>query len=131
QNTAGTLALAKTGAGTLTLSNAASSYTGPTTVSGGILSVASLANGGSNSAIGAASNANTNLVLNGGTLLYTGAAVSTDRLFSVGTSSGTIDSSGTGALNFTNTGTLGLNGQSGARNLILTGSNSATLAGVP
>ena len=124
----GTGSISKSGSGTWTLSNAANSYSGPTTVTGGILSVSTLANGGANSGIGASSNAATNLVLNGGTLQYTGAAVSTDRLFSVGTSGGTIDASGTGTLAFTNTGAIGFNAQSGARLFTLTGTGTGSLA---
>ena len=70
----------------------------------------------------------TNLVFNGGTLRYTGAAVSTDRLFSVGTGGGTLDASGTGAANFTNTGSMAFNSQTGARTVTLTGSSNANNA---
>jgi len=127
----GSGSLFKQGAGTTTLTGA-NSYTGSTTISAGVLSVASIANGGSSSNLGASTNAATNLVINGGVLQYTGAAASTDRLFSVGTSGGTLDASGTGALNFTNTGDMGFNSQSGARTLTLTGTNTGnnTLAAV-
>ncbi|HWY51274.1 MAG TPA: autotransporter-associated beta strand repeat-containing protein [Chthoniobacterales bacterium] len=121
----GTGSITKSGTGTLTLGGT-NTYTGVTTISAGTLSVSSLANGGSNSNIGASSNAATNLVLNGGTLQYTGATVSTDRLFSVGTSGGTIDASGSGAVNFTNTGSMGFNSQSGTRTLTLTGTNTGS-----
>jgi autotransporter-associated beta strand protein len=113
----------KSGTGTLTLSGT-NSYTGITTVTAGTLSINLLANGGSNGSLGAVTNAATNLVLNGGTLQYTGAAVSTDRLFSVGTSGATLDASGTGAVNFTNTGSMGFNSQTGTRTLTLTGTNT-------
>ncbi|MBW8781370.1 MAG: autotransporter-associated beta strand repeat-containing protein [Verrucomicrobia bacterium] len=105
--------------------NAANTYTGPTTVTLGTLSVSSLANGGSASHIGASSNAAGNLVLNGGTLQYTGAAVSTDRLFSLQSSS-TINASGSGAVNFTNTGSMGFNSGTAAKTLTLTGTNTGT-----
>ncbi|MEO7101630.1 MAG: autotransporter-associated beta strand repeat-containing protein [Luteolibacter sp.] len=110
---------------------AANTYTGATTVTAGTLSVGSLANGGSNSNIGASTNAAGNLVLNGGTLQYTGAAVSTDRLFSLQSSS-SINASGSGAVNFTNTGSMGFNGGTAAKTLTLTGTNTGanTIAAV-
>jgi autotransporter-associated beta strand protein len=97
---------------TLTLSNAANTYTGATTINQATLSVAKLANGGSASSIGQSANAAANLVLQGGTLQYTGSGDSTDRLF---TNSGvtppaTIDASGTGPLAFTNTGAVTIGG---------------------
>ena len=55
----------KTGAGLLVLSNAANSYTGATTINTGVLSVSTLANGGSNSGIGASSNLAGNHVISG------------------------------------------------------------------
>src|SRR5690606_11914024 len=65
--------LTKTGAGTLTLTNANNSYTGVTTVTGGTLAVATLADGDVNSSIGAASSDSINIVLsNGGALDYIG-----------------------------------------------------------
>jgi fibronectin-binding autotransporter adhesin len=123
------LSLTKTGTDTLTLSRASNSYTGVTTISGGILSVSTLANGGSNSGIGKSSNAAANLVLDGGTLQYTGAAVSSDRLFTLTRNGGTLDASGSGALTLSNTGTEACT-SSGARTLTLTGNNSGTLAAV-
>jgi fibronectin-binding autotransporter adhesin len=111
------------GSNTATLS-ADNTYTGPTTIKTGVLAVSSLADGGSTSGIGASTSAATNLVINGGTLRYTGAAASTDRLFSLGTASGFIDASGSGALQFTNAGSMGFNSQSGARTLVLTGTST-------
>jgi fibronectin-binding autotransporter adhesin len=129
--TSGTGSVTKSGTGTLTLSGT-NTYTGITTVTAGTLSIDLLSNGGSNSSLGAVSNAATNLVLDGGTLQYTGAAVSSDRLFSVGTSGATLDGSGTGAVNFTNTSAIGFNSQTGTRTLTLTGTNTGynTLAPV-
>ena len=91
------------GSGTVALTGA-NSYSSTTFV-GGNLAVSSLANGGTNSNIGASTNVAGNLVLNRGTLQYSGSAVTTDRLFTVGNGGGAIDSSGSGALVFGNTGT--------------------------
>lgn len=92
------------GAGTLELTGA-NTYTGATFV-GGTLAVTSLANGAVASNIGQSSNAAANLVLNRGTLQYTGTGASTDRLFTVGNGGGTIESSGSGALQFDATGAI-------------------------
>jgi fibronectin-binding autotransporter adhesin len=119
---AGSAGLSKTGVGTLTL-NGTNTYTGVTRISAGTLVATTLANGGSNSSIGAATNAASNLILNAGTLQYTGPAVSTNRLFSLQTSS-SLDASGTGAVNFTNTGYMGFNSNTAAKTLTLAGTNT-------
>lgn len=104
-------------------------YSGFTRIqNGATLSVKILADGGNASGIGSSTSAATNLVLQNGTLRYTGGALSTDRLFSVGNQGGTIDSSGTGALDFTNTGAMGFNSQTGSRTLALAGSAGGSLA---
>lgn len=118
--------LEKTGAGTLTLANAANNYTGATIVSGGTLSVNTLANGGVASGIGMSSNASSKLVLGGGTLQYTGGDVSSDRGFTLGPGVGGIDVSSPGT-------TLTLSGDAvgagalrkdGAGTLVLSGTNT-------
>ena len=119
---AGSGALNKYGDGTLTLGGA-NTYTGATNINAGTLSVSSLANGGTASGIGASSNAASNLVLDGGTLKYTGGGSNMDRLFTVGQSGGTIDSSGTSALVFNNTGSIAVNTGTAGRTLTLTGTN--------
>jgi fibronectin-binding autotransporter adhesin len=68
------------------------------------LEVNTLANGGANSSIGNSSNAAANLLIQGSTLKYVGTGHSTDRLFTIGTAGATLNASGTGAVNFTNTG---------------------------
>ena len=110
----------------------ANTYTGTTSVNGGTLIVSSLANGGTASNIGAATNAPGKLVINGGILRYTGAATSTDRLFTVGTNGATLNASGTGAVNFTGTGSLTMALTANARTLTLMGTNTDanTLSGI-
>ena len=73
---------------------------------GTTLTATTLANGGSPSSIGSSSNAAANLIIQGSTLKYVGGAVSTDRLFTIGSGGAAIDASGSGAVNFTNTGAL-------------------------
>jgi autotransporter-associated beta strand protein len=114
----------KAGSGTVFVSNLSQSYKGSTTLNSGVWEVSLLGSGGTDSHIGQSSSAAGNLVLNGGTLQYVGSAVSLDRLFSLGTNGGTLDASGTGALQFTNGGNMGF-ADSGTHPLILTGSNTS------
>jgi autotransporter-associated beta strand protein len=74
--------------------------------------------------LGGSTNDPSNLIINGGTLQYVGPAGSTDRLFTVGSANATVDSSGTGALNFTNPGSLAFNGTASTV-LTLTGNAAA------
>jgi autotransporter-associated beta strand protein len=76
------LGIHKLGAGTLALGGA-NTYTGPTRLAAGVLSVSALANGGLASGIGASTTNRLNLVFEGGTLRYTGPTVSTDRKFTI------------------------------------------------
>ncbi|HEX2888801.1 autotransporter-associated beta strand repeat-containing protein, partial [Vineibacter terrae] len=116
--------LVKSGPGTQTLSGGASSYSGSTTINGGILAVTTLANGGSNSSIGASSPDASNLIINGGTLRYGGTGGSTDRRFTLGTSGGGLDASGTGAINFTSGAPVTLS-PGGNRTLTIGGTSTA------
>lgn len=120
----GSRSLTHSGTGTTVLSRA-NTYTGATTISGGTLSVSSLADGDTNSNIGASTSAAENLVINGGTLEYTGTGSSSDRAFTVGTGGATIEATGSGALNLTGTGALAYSG-SGTRTITLTGTSTAT-----
>ncbi|EPJ86104.1 autotransporter-associated beta strand repeat-containing protein [Pseudomonas sp. CFII68] len=132
-NGAGVSSLTKTGTGTWILTNNNSDYTGVTTISGGVLGVSKLSNGGAASGIGAASSAASNLVIgNGSTLRYTGVGDSSNRLFTLASGVSFLESSGTGAVNFTNTGTIGLLSPNLARTVALGGTNtdSNTVAGV-
>jgi autotransporter-associated beta strand protein len=129
--------LTKRGAGTFTLSNAASTYAGATNIAAGMVIVSKLADGGQPSSIGASANAYTNLLLgNGTTLKYVGAGDSTDRLFTInGTAAGhgaTLDASGSGPIVFTNTGSLAYGTGNQTRTLNLIGANTGanTLAAV-
>ncbi|SOD51569.1 autotransporter-associated beta strand repeat-containing protein [Pseudoxanthomonas wuyuanensis] len=124
-NGSGATSLTKTGTGLWRLTSATSSYTGVTTISGGILEVNEFADGGMASSIGASSNAAANLVIgNGSTLRYTGAGDTTDRQFTLATGVTFIESSGSGALQFTNTGAVALTGTNTARTIALGGTNT-------
>jgi len=124
----GATSVNKTGGGTWVLSNPASTYTGTTTVTGGILNVGTFANVNTPSSLGSGTGANTDLVLNGGTLQYSaGSAATTDRTFSIGLNGGTIDSSAASplhSLSLTSSGAMGFNLQNGARTLTLAGTNT-------
>jgi fibronectin-binding autotransporter adhesin len=99
--------ITKAGAGTLVLTGA-NTFSGTTSITGGVLSVNSLANGGLASTLGASSASPTSLLFSGnGILRYTGStAATTDRLFSVGITGGRIESSGTGTLSFSSNGSI-------------------------
>ena len=82
------LSLTKAGAGAWSITQA-NTFTGTTSLDGGILNASVIANGGLASGLGQSSNAASNLIFNGGTLQYSANGVaSTDRLFTIGDGSG-------------------------------------------
>lgn len=118
--------LTKSGGGVQSLDNCASSYDGTTTISGGVLAISCLNNGGLASSIGDSDAAAGNLVLSGGTLRYVGTGGSTDRLFTLGSSANSkIEASGTGAIAFTNTGALAFASPNTVQTIRLGGTNTA------
>lgn len=115
--------LTKATAGRLVLSGA-NTFTGPITVSAGVLTLTALNNSGTAGPMGSATSAAANLVLAGGTLAYAGTTTtSTDRLLTFTPAGGTLDSGpgGAGQWQFTNKGDFIASG-TGNRTLILTGS---------
>jgi autotransporter-associated beta strand protein len=123
--TPGVVSLTKTGTGTLSLSNAASTYTGTTRISAGTLSVATLASGGAASSIGQSSADPANLVIDGGTLQVTGAGGTFDRGFTIGPLGGRLERHGaSGGLVLGSTAAIAMDGTA-ARTFVLGGSSTA------
>lgn len=88
----GSTGLTKQGSGVTTIANTGGNdFTGKTVIAGGTLSVASLANGGSPSAIGASSASAANLEIAGGTLDYTGPSTAINRGYTVGGTNSSIN----------------------------------------
>ena len=125
----GAISVVKSGSGTQTFGDL-NSYTGTTNITGGTLSVTNLAAsaGGNPSGLGSSSNLASNLVLNGGTLQYSGTTSGqpTDRLFTLGSAGGTLDTSGTGgSVNFNGTGSVAFITANTTQTLTLANTNSA------
>jgi autotransporter-associated beta strand protein len=118
-NIGGGLGVAKNNAGTLNLTGN-STYTGDTTVNGGVLTVSSVANAGTASPIGAGQN----LVLGtGGTFQYTGPSATVNRGINVAFNGGAIDVNQAG----TNLGLSGL--VTGPGGLTKVGTGTLTISG--
>ena len=85
-----TTGITKTNTGTLTISTT-NNFTGAIVINGGVLAIGQIANGGVACGLGAADTNAANLVLNGGTLRYTGGSISTDRGVMLGANGGGLD----------------------------------------
>ena len=120
------MSVRSTGITTFSGNNTYSAKTGIT--ANATLAITNVADANVANALGMSPNAVTSLTLTNATLKYTGAAASTDRLFTIqGAADGdyaTIDASGTGAINFTNIGSLAYGTAAQTRTLNLTGTNT-------
>ncbi len=105
----GSTGLVKDGTNVFTITNSSgNTYTGPTIIQSGILSVSKLANGGSASAIGASSANPTNLVLAGGTLSYNGPTATINRGYNTQDASNAVDIDAEAPLSLSGLVTAGL-----------------------
>jgi len=114
---AGSMGLTKYGPNTLTLLTT-NTYTGVTTINGGTVSIPTIVSNGLAYGLGLANNNPAGLVLNGGTLAYTGPTNQTDLGLTFGTNGGTIGVSSNLTLNGRMVGTSTLI-KTGSGNLIL------------
>ena len=118
----GFVSLNKSGNGTLSLASA-NTFTGGVSISGGVTSVSTMA------ALGESADEAANLILNGGTLRFTGASGGpTNRLFTLGSAGGTLDASGTAGLTFGGTLAISFTTPGVNTTLNLTGSGVGVLS---
>ncbi|MCE9546626.1 MAG: autotransporter-associated beta strand repeat-containing protein, partial [Planctomycetia bacterium] len=123
----GPAGITKLGNGSTLVLSGSNTNTGAILISEGTVSVGSIGMGGAASNLGAASNAASNLVMDGGRLQYTGAGDTTDRNFTINNGKvatfditnaaaklvlGAASNVSTGTLTKTGAGTLALTGQS-------------------
>lgn len=131
--------LTKTGGGSLLFSstNSANTFTGALIIKQGAVRVTTLGNAGVASGIGAGSADPAKLVLDGGVLQLTATAnapATTNRLFTLGASGGTIENANTtpaNSMSFTGWGDIALTGSNAPRTLTLTGTNNGANRLVP
>jgi autotransporter-associated beta strand protein len=124
---AGSGTVTKSGAATTTTLTGLNTFTGATTLGSGILSVATIGNGGAASNLGAAATSAANLVFNGGSLEYTGASAGTNRSFSIITGKVAVIDVTVGASNLTISGAGAVTATTGA--LTKTGAGTLTFSG--
>jgi autotransporter-associated beta strand protein len=115
--------LRKSGNGKLILTGA-NTYGGVTEIIGGVLSIATLPNGGAPSPIGQSTSLAANLVLNGGALEYTGPEATTDRAFTITSSGGALIASGSGSITFNSRAPVEFSESSSFRTITLSGTNT-------
>ena len=131
----GTGNVGMSGSGTVALTGL-NTYSGVTTLTSGTLNVGALAPVNTASAIGHGSVAGSpaDLVINGGTLQYTGSvATSTNRLFTIGVAGATLDASGTASGGLTlgsGGGAIAFTGSAIPATLNLVGSGTGSAAGI-
>lgn len=114
----------KVGTGTWTITGSANTFTGGLRIAEGTLAASNFGNGGANGGLGAGSASAGTIIVNGGTLKYTGAGESSDRLFTIGASGATLDASGSGPLVLSNTAAIAT--ADGNNNVQLSFANGST-----
>jgi fibronectin-binding autotransporter adhesin len=116
--------LTKSGPGTMTLSGTANTFSGQVTVAGGTLNITKLATVGNNSTLGTGNTASS-IVLNGGSLAYSGAGGdTTNRAIDMRAGAAINNNSTTGAISFTAGNVIQGGATASARTLSLGGANS-------
>lgn len=124
----GNIGLNKQGGATLSVLNTGgNNFTGPTTLTAGTLSVASLANGSAPSAIGASSASPTNVVFAGGKLSYTGPATTINRGYTVTADGSSLETVGNLALSGVVRGSAGTFNKTGLGQLTYTGVSTSNV----
>jgi autotransporter-associated beta strand protein len=131
------VSLVKSGSSTLTLPGV-NSYTGTTTVNGGVLELGVFKASTFADSLGRANSTGADRILiSNGTLRYTGGATATDKLFTIANpvipatpSTATIEASGTGPLVMSNAGAIVNSTANQVRGLILSGSSAAGIVNI-